>query len=182
MVLVRSATNEKAQIKEGPNGFGIAEFKDGKQVETEVTNLSINYASQKNATPKAKPKAKTKGKGKSVPKKKKKKKNDGSDDEEYQNEKSSSSEEEDLPAIDSPQPLGYQQSIGYNVMYYKRNNKCGIRQKAWTKAQICSFGSPNKTEDELRSIAVACINELTKGDLQEDGAKDWCIAKLNIQH
>ena len=63
---------------------------------------------------------------------------------------------------------------GYSVMYYKKCNQIGIRQKFYAKSQIFSFGGKacGKSESQLRDIAGEVVRKLQDGLLSEE-AHTW---------
>ena len=63
---------------------------------------------------------------------------------------------------------------GYSVLYYKKTNHIGIRQKLYAKSQIFSFGGKacGKSERQLRDIVGEVVLKLQDGLLSEE-AHTW---------
>ena len=57
----------------------------------------------------------------------------------------------------------------YSIMFYKNGNSIGIREKFDAKRQVVSFGSRDKTEDQLRKIGEKVLECLHSGQSVEQG-------------
>ena len=80
-----------------------------------------------------------------------------------------------LPALPAPDL-----KLEHAVLFYKNNNRIGIREKSGMKKQIFSFGGVEckLNEQELRDIGVEACKKLA-GGWSEHGTHDWCIAAIS---
>ena len=70
-------------------------------------------------------------------------------------------------------------SARYQPLYYKKDNKLGLRRKFGDKAQFCSFGGKACGKDEagLRHIGDGCLEKLDAGE-SESTVKEWAAGQL----
>ena len=70
----------------------------------------------------------------------------------------------------------------YSILWYKKDQRIGIRQKFGEKKQICSFGGSKcgKSEGVLRKIGGMAIDRLSMGTLEETDCKQWCEDEIDV--
>ena len=160
-----------AKLEVGPDGFGLAKFDgDLEQCVSEVPNVILEAKALMVEGHMGKPQEERKQKKRRIMSKKPSCK--GSLEEEE--EKETTKETEQLKGVESNAEKGKKL---WAVMYYKRSNSIGLREKTGLKRQMVSFGGRGSKEGELRLIADECLIKLGQGE-EHLSVKAWAQKKV----
>ena len=166
-VTLSSGVSEVSSLQPGPNGFCIADFKClGGVTESEIPNLVL-------ATKLAIRELEEEKKGGRRNKKEK-------EDEVKPEDKDEKKERVEEAKTKDVKPEGEKVDDtprGYSLMYYKRDQTVGVRQKYGKKRQVLSFRDKGeKGREFLMSIGERVVEKLLSGTSYAE-AKIWAVAR-----
>jgi len=171
---------EKASMSTGADGFCDAKFTH-ETIKTDLPNIMIFPVMKKPST-KKKPAAAEMKRPAAAPKGHKRPLEENVQEPEVVDEEGGETEEvEQDPVFELEQDAVLETPVAerrYGVMYYKANNKVGIRRKFDKKNQAFQFGHPNKSKEELEAIGEEVADLMAKGMSEEQGiawAKEKCL-------